>query len=104
MGQVMNARSGKMDTFVFPTLECSTSTPEFSQDTAVLSCKTAAPPVNATCRWNAELSSLYKMPLYSCSSVVNGVLSPVLIQEYPACFMAAARDGQTVQFACPRGS
>jgi hypothetical protein len=91
-----------MDTFFFPMIECSTVTPEFSQQTGVLSCRTAAPPVNATCEWNAQLSSELGTPLYSCSSVVNGVMAPVLRQDFPACFMAADRSGQVVQFACPR--
>ena len=92
----------EMDTFFFPMIECSTATPEFSQQTGVLSCRTSAPPINATCAWNAELSSSLSLPLYSCTSVVNGVTAPVLVQEYPACFMAADRRGDIVQFACPR--
>jgi hypothetical protein len=93
-----------MDTFFFPMIECSTATPEFSQQTGVLSCRTAAPPVNTTCAWNAALSSSLGLPLYSCTSVVNGVMTPVLTQDYPACFMAADRSGQIVQFACPRAT
>lgn len=91
-----------MDTFVFPVMECATATPEFSQETAILSCRTVAAPIATKCSWNADLSSQFKLPLYSCSSTVTGVLTPTLMQEYPACFMAAARDGQTIQFACPR--
>ena len=93
----------EMDTFFFPVIECTTSTPEFGQQTSVLSCRTAAPPVNATCKWNPELSSELGLPLYACSAVVNGIMSPVLQQDFPACFMAADRAGQVVQFACPRG-
>ena len=92
------------DTFFFPMIECSTVTPEFSQQTGILSCRTAAPPVNATCEWNAQLSSELGVPLYACSSVVNGIMTPVLRQDFPACFMTADRSGQVVQFACPRST
>jgi len=91
-----------MDTFFFPTIECSAVTPQSGRESAIMSCRTSAPPVDASCSWNADLSSTLRVPLYSCSSVVNGVMAPVLVQDFPACFMAADQSGQMVQFACPR--
>jgi len=91
-----------MDVFNFPMIECNTLTPDFSQQTGVLSCRTAAPPLSATCAWNAELSSSLGVPLYQCTSVVNGVTLPTFVQQFPACFMATNSSEQVVQFSCPR--
>lgn len=93
-----------MDTFFFPQIECSTVTPEFGQQTGIMACRSTAPPISTTCAWNAELSASLGTPLYRCSWAVNGVTMPTLVQEFPACFMAADRSGQTIQFACPRST
>jgi hypothetical protein len=87
-------------TFYFPLWECETVTPSFSQDSAVLSCRGSAPPVGTSCAWNAELSSRLGVPLYSCSSVLNGTSLPAMVHEHKACLLTAS--DQTARFQCPR--
>ena len=88
--------------FNFPLIQCTTLTPDFSQQTGLLACRAAASPMATSCSWNAELSSSMGVPLYKCASIVEGVQVPLLSAEYPACFMAADSRQQVAQFSCPR--
>ena len=93
-----------MDSFYFPLYECETLTPSFSQDSAVLNCRSTAPPIGTSCAWNAELSSRLGVPLYKCTTVVNGVTLPLLTQEREACTLTVDNSGEITRFACPRGA
>jgi len=87
--------------FYFPTYECETLEPLFSQQSAVLGCRASAPPIGTSCEWNAEASAQLSTPLYKCSMVVNGTTLPALVSEYPACVLRLDAAGQVAQYACP---
>lgn len=92
---------GGLTKFYFPTYECETLEPMFSQQTAVLACRGSAPPIGTTCTWNPEVSTQLGYPVYKCLHAVNGVMLPSFSSEYPACLLTLDGGGQVAQFACP---
>ena len=87
--------------FYFPTYECDSLEPLFSQQSDILSCKSSVPPVGTGCDWNPEVSAQLGYPVYKCSYVVNGTTLPSFVSEYPACLMSMEAGGQVAQYACP---
>jgi len=87
--------------FYFPTYECETLEPLFSQQSAILSCRASAPPVGTACEWNAEVSAKLGSPVYRCIYAVNGTTLPTFSSEYPACILSLDGGGQVAQYACP---
>ena len=87
--------------FYFPTYECETLEPIFSQQSAILGCRGSAPPIGTSCDWNAEASTQLGAAVYKCANVVNGTTLPAYVSEYPACLLTMDATGQVAQFACP---